>query len=213
MEGHTVPIRVMFYDHSYDQDRRIEGEGCMARKFRNCGSWYFRRISGSRVVSFQHVEMMIDDRWVTSVTEKGGCHLDETRVLSNPGYETLLISLRPAQARRMLEFAQRNKECITFNRTGYYLNFLPVVGRISPCMAKKDSFFCSQYIVRLLNEAGKLKDVRGEYMDPTTLYDLLRERLGAIVAPNIKKEAKLRERGERLTPKEIATRLLMGDLA
>lgn len=127
---------------------------------------------------YVHVEMRFSDGYGTSITSNDDCVHYEKRLHTRPNYSFVCEYLMtPQDEERMQRHARRaHEQQVGFNRTGFVLNFLPVIG---PYVARSRSrqVFCSEYIVELLHTANRLLDVNPHTTSPQQLYHIMRQEM------------------------------------
>ena len=133
---------------------------------------FFRTTGCSKTCQrYAHVEMRFSDGTVTSITRNPGyVHYDQTRVLSNQNYSCFVsLNVTPEQEERMQNVAYDHYVRKTpFAWFSMYWNFIccyPIRNR--------QSLFCSQYIVELLQLCDQCMDLDPARTSPTQLYHAL----------------------------------------
>ena len=124
---------------------------------------------GARV-TYQHVELMFSDHNVTSVTQSPGTvHHDLTKLMSNRKYSRFYeLSVTWEEEQRMQSYARKaSKEKIPFNKCGMYWNFIPYCFSID---MRENAFFCSEYVVTLLQQIDLVSELVAYETSPNDLY-------------------------------------------
>jgi len=132
---------------------------------------YFTAIESKHI--YEHVEMRFSDGIVTSITQKPGkIHYLKDKMMSHWKYSRfyeLYVTWDEEQIMQSYaENAARNE--IPFNKCGMYWNFTPCC---FPIDKKGKAFFCSEYIVTLLQLIGLLNDLDSYTTSPNKLFETI----------------------------------------
>lgn len=124
---------------------------------------------------FTHVELRFSDGIGTSITSKSGSIHYERRLHTKQNYSFVAeYLLTEDEEKHMQQMASdMHSDHVGFNRSGFMVNFLPVVGRMWAGDAGDGSVFCSEYIIKLLHEANRLLDANPHTTSPQQLYHLM----------------------------------------
>lgn len=124
---------------------------------------------------FTHVELRFSDGKGTSITSKSGKIHYENRLHTRQNYSFVAeYLLTEGEERRVQSLAEDMfDQGVGFNRRGFLLNFLPIIGKLWAGEASDGSVFCTEYIVKLLHEANRLLDVDPHRTSPQQLYHIM----------------------------------------
>jgi len=139
--------------------------------------------------TFSHAELIFSDGSVTSITQDPGVvHYDQTRMLSNPRYRCFFeLHVSPREEKVMEMYAQACAlDEVEFNGCGMYWNFLPCCGSLFTVRKQGKAFFCSEYIVTLLQRIGYLTELDPATTSPNDLYLAVKHIEGIAVGLNEK---------------------------
>ena len=121
--------------------------------------------------TYCHVEVRFSNGYATSICRDPGIVHYERRVFSDPSYScvySFILSEREEQ--KLIRFARDAKrDEVAFDGVGMFWNFIPCMGRLPVPSLTQKSFFCSQYIVTLLNTVGIFRDIDPDTATPTML--------------------------------------------
>lgn len=150
---------------------------------------FFRaRGCGQCFQKYEHVELRFSDGTTTSITsDPGRVHYDQYRVLSNEHYACFMsVGVTKEQEEAMMNLAwDHHNNGTGFNRIAMYWNFVCCLCPIRT----KESVFCSQYVVILLQAANLLLDLDPSRTSPTSLYKRISQgEDGFIYSVNTKKK-------------------------
>ena len=141
--------------------------------------------NGTRV-TYQHVELMFSDQHVTSITKvPGTIHYDLQKLMSNKQYSRFYeLHVTWDEEQRMQNYAENAfKEKIPFNKCGMYWNFIPYCFTVN---RQEKAFFCSEYIVKLLQEIGRVPNLISYKTSPNELFVALENDEEFMVSMNTK---------------------------
>lgn len=190
VNGKTMHVvKLLFYqygDMTMEEGERQQGEtwnwlaacwtggGCGVTTERVSEEHMTRWADGTSVPEpiFTHVELRFSDGYGTSITSTGNQIHYERRLHTRQNYsfvcEYLMSEEDEGRAQAMAK--HMFKSGITFNRAGFILNFLPLVGYLWAGERSDGSVFCSEYIVSLLHETRRLLDINPHTTSPQALY-------------------------------------------
>lgn len=122
-------------------------------------------------VTYCHVEIRFSNGCATSINRDPGTVHYEKRVFSDPSYSCVYnFVLSEWEERKLIQFARDMKrDGASFDGIGMFWNFIPCVKCLPVPKLTHKSFFCSQYIVILLNKVGIFNDIDPNTATPTML--------------------------------------------
>jgi len=132
---------------------------------------YFTSINSKH--TYTHVEMRFSDGTVTSITQKPGTiHYLQGKMMSHHKYSRFYeLHVTWDEEQRMQNYAENAaREEIPFNKCGMYWNFIPCC---FPIDKKGKAFFCSEYIVTLLQLIDHLPDLDPHTTSPNKLFEAI----------------------------------------
>jgi hypothetical protein len=128
---------------------------------------------------YAHVDVMFEDGYATSIRNNEVVFF-EKRNFENPEKKILQLTMRPDQYNAMRAFAtQTARQQTPFNNSGFYRCALPLIWR----RCDDAQFFCSEYALRLLQQAGYLREYNAGQMNPTLLMKLIAPNCAAASPP------------------------------
>lgn len=171
----------------------------MSRKKSELTAWWV----SAGGASFGHVEIVFPDSGlVCSTTEKGGLHITEGRLLSNPNYTSFLDVKVPTRAAQRMEQYARSNVGLPFNVVGRFWNSVPLLTAcLGPIDTRGQAYYCSELITTLLQMGGKCKGLDAKCTNPTQLYWYLKRTGEGIPSYN---EAATRELGAPPDPDQLS---------
>lgn len=137
---------------------------------------YSHKTDAKRI--YTHVELRFSDNSITSITRDPGTvhYFKAGKDLSRQGYTCFFeIDVNSSLELAMKDYAQdcADKE-IPFNYWGMYFNFIPILNTFYTYDSECTSFFCSEYIVHVLQKGGMFGDLIPHLTTPNMLYEALK---------------------------------------
>lgn len=132
--------------------------------------WYMH--AGRKpALCFGHAELRFSDNKAISITRGQGIHYEQ-RVLSKCNYSTFFkIAVTAREEQRMQHYAQEiYEQKPSFNLWGMLWNFLPLTS--SCAVHRKNAYFCTELLVKILQEGGIFLGVDPSKVSPNDLYDM-----------------------------------------
>jgi hypothetical protein len=137
------------------------------------------RLSRILMGPYVHVDVMFSDGWTTSICSNGTVFF-EPRTLRNTKKKMLAINVTHSQEHSMRKFAsQCMRTNVPFNHAGFYRCAFPLIWR----RCTDDRFFCSEYVLRLLQHAGHFREEEPGTCHPTKLFTMLSPYAAATANP------------------------------
>ena len=127
---------------------------------------------------YSHVELVFSDGHVTSVTQNPGyVHYEKRKQLGNPRYSLFYEIHMPKKSEwEMQQYAKAAFENrVEFNKVAMYWNFMPCMSCFA-IQSNGKSFFCSEYIVTLLQRAGYLTELNAHLTSPSELMYVMKQK-------------------------------------
>jgi len=134
-------------------------------------------------VCFGHAELRFSDNKAISITREQGVHYEQ-RVLSKCNYSTFFkIAVTAREEAAMQRYAQEiYEEKPTFNLLGMLWNFAPFTS--SCAVHRKNTYFCTELLVKILQEGGVFLGVDPSTVSPNKLFDMCVQSKRAIITTN-----------------------------
>lgn len=181
-KGATRYIKLGFFslfNQQQPEDSLQHSSGCIDHL---AGYW----IHAGRVpaLRFGHVELRFSNNKVISITRSGGGVHYEQRVLSKSNYSTFFkIAVTELEEQKMERLAQEiYEQKPSFNLWGMLWNFAPFTSHCT--VYRNNSYFCTELLLKLLQEGGIFLGVDPAKVSPNKLYDMCIQEKRAIITLN-----------------------------
>lgn len=117
---------------------------------------------------YSHVEMIIEDKWVSSSPDVGGVTIKDLHELNHKDWDYIDIEVDGRKLRKVLKFIEENKNA-KYDWLGLFAGTV-----FSQNIEDKDKFFCSEMmtiILQIFNET-KVKNLIPNEITPEDLHKL-----------------------------------------
>ena len=134
-------------------------------------------------LSFGHVELRFSDNKAISITRGQGLHYEQ-RALSKCNYSTFFkIAVSAYEESKMQRYAQEiYEQKPSFNLWGMLWNFAPLTSYCT--IHRSNAYFCTELIVKIIQEGGLFLGVDPSKISPNSLYDMCIKEPRAVISLN-----------------------------